>query len=200
MAATLLLIHNAPKTIQCAQVILDFIILAQYILYDNKTFRYMEYALYKLENTKIPFEHHRLIDSKLCQPTFNYPKLHAISHFIQYIWDYDSAINYNTAHSKMTHKYLLKAFYNRINKKGYNSQIRQHNIRHINIIAMKDVIILEKARKKKMLLESIADTTVQAEMAWVLSLIDLARRYNWAMSNADLDAVKELRLTNIKKY
>ena len=125
----------------------------------------MEHVLYRLEKTKIAFEHHQPINSKLCQPTFNYPKFYAISHFVQYIRDYGSAVNYNTAHSEAAHKYLLKAFYNRMNKKEYDSQIWQHNVRHTNIIAMKDVIIEEKARKKERLSESIADTTAPVEMA-----------------------------------
>ena len=109
-------------------------------------------------------------------------------------------INYNTAHSKVAHQYLLKAFYNKTNKKEYNSQIQQYNVCHTNIIAMKDVIILEKAREKKMLLESIANTTAPAKVAQLLSLIDLARRYNWAMSDAELDAAKKQGLNGIKKY
>ncbi len=83
----------------------------------------------------------------------------------------------------------------------YNLQIRQHNVRHTNIIAMKDVIISEKAREEEILsLKGIADTTALAEVAWVSSPVDLAGRYNWAMSNADLDIAKELGLTSIKKY
>ncbi len=66
---------------------------------------------------------------------------------------------------------------------------------------MKDVIILEKAREEEMLsLEGIADTTAPAEVTRVSSLVDLTGRYNWAMSDADLDAAKELGLTGIKKY
>ncbi len=79
MAATSLLIHDALKTIQCVQAILDFIILAQYVLHNDETLRYMEHVLYSLENTKIAFEHHRPIDFKLYQPSFNYPKFYAIS-------------------------------------------------------------------------------------------------------------------------
>ena len=127
--------------------------------------RYIEHALYKLEKTKIVFEHYRPIDSKLCGSNFNYPKFHAISHFVQYIWDYGSAVNYNTAYNKAAHKYLLRVFYNRMNKKEYNLQIWQYNVWHTNIIAMKDVIIEEKAREKEGLLESIADTTASAKVA-----------------------------------
>ena len=137
----------------------------------------MEYALYRLEKTKIAFEHHRLIDSKLCQPTFNYPKFHAISHFIQCIWDYGSVVNYDTAYNKVAHKYLFKTFYNKTNKKKYDVQIWQHNIRHTNIITIKDVIIEQKTREKKRLSESIVDTNALAKVSQTLSLLDLARQY-----------------------
>ena len=66
MAATPLLIHDAPETIQYARTILDFTILAKYILHDDKTLRYEEHALYRLKKTKIAFEYHRPINSKLC--------------------------------------------------------------------------------------------------------------------------------------
>ena len=136
--------------------------LAQYVLHDEEMLRYMEYALYKLEKTKISFEQHRLINSKLCQPTFNYPKFHAISHFVQYIWDYGSAVNYDTAHNKIAHKYFLKALYNRTYKKEYKLQIQQHNVWYTNIILMKDMIILKKTREEEMLSMGIADTTAPA--------------------------------------
>ena len=200
VTATLLLIHNTPEAIQYTRAILNFIILAQYVLHDNKTLHYMEYALYRLNKIKIAFEHHRPIDSKLCWLTFNYPKFHAISHFVHYIWDYGNMVNYNIAHSKAVYKYLLKAFYNRIKKKEYDLQIWQHNIRHTNIIAMKDVIIEEKAREKKRLSKNIANTIALAEVARALNLVDHARKYMCAMNNANMDAAKKLGLTSIKKY
>ena len=125
---------------------------------------------------------------------------HALNHFVQYIWDYDSAVNYDTAYSQVAHKYLFKTFYNRINKKEYNSQIWQYNVRNTNIIAMKDMIIKEKAGEKKELLEGIADITAPAKVTQAPSSIDLARKYMWAISNANLDAAKKLRLTSIIKY
>ena len=81
---------------------------------------YIEHALYNLENTKIRFEHHQLINSKLCQLTLNYPKFYTINHFIQYNWDFGNAVNYNTVYSKAAYKYILKAFYNKTNKIEYN--------------------------------------------------------------------------------
>lgn len=93
------------------------------MLHDEETLRYVEHALYKLEETKIVFKKHWLINSKLYQPTFNNPKFYTISHYIQCIWDYCSPVNYNTTHNKMTHKYIFKAFYNKTNKKKYKLQI-----------------------------------------------------------------------------
>ena len=65
-------------------------------------------------------------------------------HFVKYIQDYGSAINYDTAYSKAAHKYLLKAFYGQTNKKEYESQILEHNIYHTNVIAMQDAILIAK--------------------------------------------------------
>ena len=62
------------------------------------------------------------------------------------------------------------------------------------------MIILEKAREEEMLSESIIDTTTPAEVAPVLSPVELVERYNWAMSDVDLDVAKKLGLTGIKKY
>ncbi len=97
VATTPLLIHDALEAIQSTRVILDFTMLAQYVSHDDKTLHYMEHALYRLEKTKIAFEQHRPINSKLCWPTFNYPKFHAISHFVKCIRDYGSAVNYDIA-------------------------------------------------------------------------------------------------------
>lgn len=58
-------------------------------------------------------------------------------------------INDDIAYSKAVHKYLFKAFYKKTNHKKYDLQIWQYNIDHTNIITMKDVIILEKAKRKK---------------------------------------------------
>ena len=158
-------IHNATETIQCTQAILDFTMLAQYISHNNEILRYIEHVLYRLEKTKIAFEHHQPINFKLCHPTFNYPKFHTISYFVQCIWDYGSAVNYDTAHSKAVHKYLLKAFYNRTHKKEYDSQIWQYNVHYTNITTIKDVIIEKKAREKERLLKSITVTTAPVEVA-----------------------------------
>ena len=69
-------------------------------------------------------------------------------------------------------------FYNRTIKKEYTLQIRQHNISHTNIIVIKDVIISKKARKEEIVSEGIVETTAPVEIARVLSIVNLAGRYN----------------------
>ena len=109
-------------------------------------------------------------------------------------------VNYDTANSEAVYKYLLKAFYNKIYKKEYISQIWQHNICYTNIIAIKDVIIEKKTKTKEELLEGIVDTITPAEVARTLGPVDFAKKYMWAMRNTDLDAAEKLGLTVMKKY
>ena len=131
-----LLIQDALEKIHCTCAILDFTMLAQYLSHNNETLSYIDHALYRLNKTKIVFENHCPIDVKLFSPTFNYPKFHTMTNFVKCIWDYGSAINYDTVHSEIAHKYFFKAFYGRTNKKKYESQILKHNIRHTNVITI----------------------------------------------------------------
>lgn len=50
------------------------------------------------------------------------------------------------------------------------------------------------------MLKDIADTTVPTKIARISSFIDFAKRYKWAISNANLTKDKKLGLTYIKKY
>lgn len=169
-------------------------------MHNKETLHYIKYVLYSLKKTNIAFKQHQLIDSKLCRSTFYYFKFYAISHFVYCIWDSCSVVNYNTAYSKAAYNYLLKVFYNKTNKKKYDSQIWQYNVRYINIIATKNIIILGRVRKKEKLSKNITETTTLAEMPWVSSYINFAWRYRWSMSNVNLDVVKKLKLTGIEKY
>lgn len=124
----------------------------------------MEHFLYKLDKTDITFENYCLIDVKLFGSNFNYPKFYAITYFDKCILDYKSIINYDMTNSKVVHKYLFKAFYRRINKKKYDLQILIHNIRHINIISMQDIIliakVLDKNDKKKQLFVNMPNVKI----------------------------------------
>ena len=45
------------------------------------------------------------------------------------------------------------------------SQIWQHNVRYINIIEMKNVVMLKKSKEKEKLSESIVDTIALVDIA-----------------------------------
>lgn len=59
----------------------------------------MEYTSYRLEKRKVAFEKHYLVDTKLLKPTFNHLKFYAITYFVQYISDYRTTINNDTANN-----------------------------------------------------------------------------------------------------
>lgn len=108
-------------------------------------------------------------------------------------------VNDDTAYSKLAYKYFLKTFYNKINKKRYNSQIWQHNTWHTNIMVIKnDIILMEKGRnnKRPLAIKDINKTAI-AEIAKVSSAINLEGKHKWAISNSNIDAAKDLRLTDI---
>ena len=111
-------------------------------------------------------------------------------------------VNYDTACSKAAYKYFLKAFYNRTNKKEYNSQIRQHNIRYTNIITMKDMITVVKksGENKELLAIENVDKIAIVKVTKMSSAIDLKSKHSWAINNADIDAAGNLKLIGIKKY
>ena len=100
------------------------------------------------------------------------------------------------------YKYLLKAFYNKTNKKEYNLQIQQYNIYHINIIATKNVIIVTKKgreNRRPMVIEN-TNKTAKAKVAKVLNAIDLDNKYNQIINNIDINTAGNLELTSTKKY
>lgn len=87
-----------------------------------------------------------------------------MSHFICCILDYSSAVNNDTTYGEALYKYLFKVFYKITNKKEYNSQIWKYIMYYTNILIIKDVIISENTKKKKVL-KYIIDTTSLAEVA-----------------------------------
>jgi hypothetical protein len=70
-----------------------------------------------------------------------------MTHYSSYIWEYRAANNFDTEYSEAAHKYHVKAFYGRINKRqGYKNQICLHNTRCINILTMINVLFYKKSR------------------------------------------------------
>jgi len=142
-----LLSTKVPGAMHCARAIIDFILLAQYKTHDDETLRYLEQALYRIDRTKVVFKQFRPIDKATDEGHFNFPKFHAMTHYTSCIREYGAADNFDTEHSEAAHKYHVKAFYGRTNKRlGYEDQICLHNTRRINMLAMTNVLFHRKSR------------------------------------------------------
>lgn len=177
--ATFLLIIDTLEAIYCIRTILDFIMLAQYSLHNNKTLYYMDHSLYRLYKTKIAFENYCSINASLFWHTFNYPKFHtSITNFVKCIWDYRSTINYYTIYNEIVHKYTFKAFYRRTNKKEYKLWFLKYNIYYTNVITMQDVILIAKMLVGSTKKNHIIDT-IDVDVIQVYSAINILLKYNW---------------------
>ena len=131
----------------CARAIVDFILLAQYKTHDDETLEYLDHALYRIDKTKAVFKQFRPVDKAIDEGHFNFPKFHAMTHYTSSIREYGAADNFDTEHSEAGHKYHVKAFYGRTNKRrGYEDQICLHNTRRTNMLAMDNVLFHRKTR------------------------------------------------------
>ena len=59
---------------------------------------------------------------------------------------------------------------------------------------------MKKARKKKELLISILDIIMLMKIFQTSNLVDFVKKYKELINNTNLNIVKKLRLTSIKKY
>jgi len=81
---------------------------------------------------------------------FNISKLHVMIHYASQIWRYNSADNFNTKHSEIAHKYLIKIFFDCINKwDTFQTQLLHHNTWHLNLLTMKDILLYRNTRQSK---------------------------------------------------
>ena len=101
----------------CARAIVDFILLAQYKMHDDETLEYLDHALYRIDKTKAVFKQFRPVDKATDEGHFNFPKFHAMTHYTSSIREYGAADNCDTEYSEAGHKYHVKAFYGRTNKR-----------------------------------------------------------------------------------
>ncbi len=104
------------------------------------------------------------------------------------------------AHSKVAHKYLLKAFYGRTNKKEYKLQISKHDIYYTNVIAMQDAILMAKVLDGSAKRKDLVVDTPDAEVTRVCRATNVLLKYNWHLNPTDNEAAVDLGLRSVKKY
>ncbi len=139
---------GSHPALQYARAVVDFVLIAQYTTHDEETLKYMKQAIYRIDCFKWAFADYRPINKKDGKPHFNIPKLHSVTHYVDQIRLFGSAVGMDSAHFEAAHKYLVKAFFNRTNKRKdeFEQQILLHNTRLTNLLAMRDVLDYRASR------------------------------------------------------
>lgn len=130
--------------------------LAMYVSHDEKTLSYMEHALYRIDKLKMVFakywpQNTNLDNGDDNETHFNIPKLHVTTHYVPLICLYGSAPGFDTFYLEAAHKFLVKNFFPMTNKlEGWERQMWIHNIRWVNIAAMRDVLLYRQTKAGSM--------------------------------------------------
>ncbi len=99
------------------RVLINFIFIAQYKFHDDSTLNYFDQTFFRLNAYKKIFRHSRFKKHEIEKNRFNFSKFHAITHYVDFIKRYEVANKYDTFHDETRHKYMIKKFYFRINKR-----------------------------------------------------------------------------------
>ncbi len=187
----LLLITRAFAAIHFAQAMIDFVILAQYHLHDEEILWYLEHALFWLNKLKNVFHHLQSESSNTDVNHFNISKLHAMTYYASQIWRYDSADNFNTKHSEIAHKHLIKIFFDCINKQEmFQRQLLHHNTWHLNLLAIKDILLYRDTKQSK--INKHALTAMITRFSHVFSL----RKIQDALIREQCNQIQETKLNS----
>ena len=142
---TPLLVKKQPGAVHFTRAVTDFILLSQYCSHTDSTLQYMRHALMRMNKFKKVFARIRQSKqekSRDVEGHFNFIKFHAMSHYPGSIERYGAADNFDTQHSEAAHKFLVKEYFNRTNKRDtFIEQLCRHNIRRQNMVAMEDLLL-----------------------------------------------------------
>ena len=122
------------------RALVDFILMAQYCSHDNVTLKYLDQALMRINVYKKALWNWRRSE-KNPERRFDFCKFHGMLHYSDHVNNFGTMNGYNTAHFKANHKFVLKLFYNRINKReNFLKQLVWHNQQRIKTLAMKETV------------------------------------------------------------
>ena len=164
-----LLTQWASAAMQFTQAVVDFVILSQYSFHDNNTLQYLQHALFWMNRLKNIFHHLHSVNSDINTGHFNLLKLYVMTHYAEHIWQYNTADNVDTEHSEAAHKYLVKAFFNQINKwEDFQEQLMHYNTHHVNLLTMKNLILWKNTWVSE--IKKNAMSALITYSSWVISL------------------------------
>jgi len=178
-----LLAHDAFAAVHFIWAVVNFVMLTQYISHDENTLQYLLHVLFQINKLKNVFWHLRSVNLNISEGHFNILKLHVMTHYAQHIHQYDSADNIDTEHSEAAHKFLVKVFFSQTNKhKSFQQQLLLHNICHLNLSAMKNLILWKKTQNsviKKNLMIALMTQSSQAILLCRISDLSLWQKKKW---------------------
>ena len=123
------------------KIIINLIILARYRFHDKEIIRYIFATLIRIDLMKNVFQAFRFLNKITNKDYFNFLKFYNINYLFKIIRLFDLLNEYIIQMREKTHIEFLKNYYDRINKHdNYIEQIMRHDIRHINMIKMRDVV------------------------------------------------------------
>ncbi len=109
VAVTPLFIHY-PDHLDALQAGLDFLLLAGYQSHSDTTLFFLEKSLWTFDALKWVFAEQHVGSSGLDMGHFDIPKLHALTHYSNWIKAMGTLDNVNTAPTKALHKTVRAAF------------------------------------------------------------------------------------------
>ena len=92
------MLYRYKGVILFIRTIVNFILLAEYKLYNKDIIKYLKAVLYQMDKTKEAFLLYRPDDKNL--PNFNIPKLYIISHYPEIIYIFSALIGTITEYSE----------------------------------------------------------------------------------------------------
>jgi hypothetical protein len=148
---TFLLIDKWSHALNFIRALIDFILMIQYRSHDESILQYLQHAIYRMNVFKSIFVSARSSNKKTEKEHFNFFKFHVMTHYAAFIRKYKTADEYDIAHDEVRHKYMLKEYYIRINKRDtFLTQLIFHNDRRLKILIMKNVIIYKQKQQRSL--------------------------------------------------
>ncbi len=107
--------------------------------------RYLNQTFFRVNFFKSVFRETRQFAQENENEHFNFFKFHVMSHYSDFIRKYDTTDDYDILHDEIRHKYMIKQFYDKINKREiFQKQLIHHNKRRMKILVMKNIMRYEK--------------------------------------------------------
>ncbi len=144
------------------RVLVDFILIAQYRSHDEQILRYLNQAFFRVNFFKSVFRETRQFVQENENEHFNFFKFHVMSHYSDFIRKYDTTDDYDISHDEIKHKYMIKQYYDRTNKREtFQKQLIQHNRRRMKVLIMKNIMRYEKKCQSFVVDEVIKFTNIK---------------------------------------